>query len=397
MLVCQLFKLNCWKVSKLSVRPTSVVIHVGPPKTGTSAIQKWLVEHHNELKQQGIYYPVHWLDENGISSGHVHLLFDVPSRGVFHFNEDKQKKLWAEFGKSGCHTLLLSSEAFLRQLEVLADKLPEATFLGYIRNPLEQFESGYNQMIKRHGGTKTMSSVSNIKPKVLDRFQSFVCNYGTERLTLRFYGKEFFPNGSIVCDFLSALGIDIRADDEEVNSSYHYEAMEIKRWLNQYPLEQIQGPLDLALQRYNKGTGKFSLLKPEHYSNISRQIAEQVLLLCKGLPVSQLEVERFVRVIRDKPQPPYREQGLSDKSFSKMACYLATELGPYYHQLCAVIRSQKGQARLTSRDKLFMKHDNWSGRALKFVTLSFAHLTFLIKRKLARLRVSKGKMPSNNP
>lgn len=49
----------------------SILIHAGPGKTGSSALQKFLHSHRNELAAQGVLYPEHQLDANGISSGHI--------------------------------------------------------------------------------------------------------------------------------------------------------------------------------------------------------------------------------------------------------------------------------------------------------------------------------------
>ena len=53
-----------------------IIIHVGPSKTGTSAIQNWLSSHQKNLLELGIYYPPHRVDINGISSGNLLQVFD---------------------------------------------------------------------------------------------------------------------------------------------------------------------------------------------------------------------------------------------------------------------------------------------------------------------------------
>ncbi len=54
----------------------NIIIHIGPPKTGTSAIQKWLKDHTDDLKQCGVYYPEHLEDSNGVSSGNLLSIFE---------------------------------------------------------------------------------------------------------------------------------------------------------------------------------------------------------------------------------------------------------------------------------------------------------------------------------
>ena len=55
------------------VENKQIIIHVGPAKTGTSALQYFLLRNRNELKKVGYYYPEHRIDENDISGGHSKL------------------------------------------------------------------------------------------------------------------------------------------------------------------------------------------------------------------------------------------------------------------------------------------------------------------------------------
>ena len=78
-----------------------IIIHVGPAKTGTSALQYFLLRNCDELKKVGYYYPNHRLDENDISGGHGSPEFDI-------------KKTINEFLESNYHTLILSAESFFK-------------------------------------------------------------------------------------------------------------------------------------------------------------------------------------------------------------------------------------------------------------------------------------------
>ena len=71
----------------------NVILHVGPGKTGSSAIQKWLNEHSDTLLSEGVFYPEHSLDENGVSSGNALSIFEYDSKGQLHFSESKAKFL----------------------------------------------------------------------------------------------------------------------------------------------------------------------------------------------------------------------------------------------------------------------------------------------------------------
>jgi hypothetical protein len=50
-----------------------LILHIGAPKTGSSAVQRYCCEHAADLRRQGLHYPEHPLDANGVSGGHGEL------------------------------------------------------------------------------------------------------------------------------------------------------------------------------------------------------------------------------------------------------------------------------------------------------------------------------------
>lgn len=66
-------------------------IHVGPPKTGTSAIQKWCLDNKTLLLGYGIYYPEHDVDPNGVSSGNLLSLFERTEDGELVYSKKSIK------------------------------------------------------------------------------------------------------------------------------------------------------------------------------------------------------------------------------------------------------------------------------------------------------------------
>ncbi|MBD1389813.1 hypothetical protein IC617_10275 [Neiella sp. HB171785] len=320
----------------MSAIAKSVVIHVGPPKTGSSAVQKWFCTNVDWLKKQGIYYPEHWLDENGISCGHARLLFDIPNKNELVFNDDKYRALLKEFYASGCHTLFLSSEAYYLQLGVLANKIPNASFLGYIRNPLELIESNYNQMIKRQGRLGQFVVPQKLRAEHLEMFLGFAEEFGRERLLLRFVDKSSYVGGTIVSDVASLLGFNATITEEVINTSYSFEALEVKRWLNQYQLGALEAHIDRALQRY-QGTIEYSLVRPEYRQTLIVQAKEGVYESGYRLPVCDQQLHNLIKKIEEYDWAPYHPQELSEKEFVCIADYLAKELESKFAQLTYIV------------------------------------------------------------
>ena len=69
-----------------------IYIHVGPPKTGTSAVQKWLSSNQSFLKKQGVFYPSHSVDANGVSSGNVKSVYDIDENKQLCLNKSSLNK-----------------------------------------------------------------------------------------------------------------------------------------------------------------------------------------------------------------------------------------------------------------------------------------------------------------
>ena len=50
-----------------------VILHIGAPKTGSSALLNFFLKNREQLASAGYYYPEHGFDVNGISGGHSRL------------------------------------------------------------------------------------------------------------------------------------------------------------------------------------------------------------------------------------------------------------------------------------------------------------------------------------
>ena len=249
-----------------------IYIHVGPPKSGTSAIQKWLIENKKSLNSKGIYYPQHNTDKNGVSSGNLLSLFNRLPNGDLEFSTEKLALLKENTELNDCHTLILSSEFFFQKIVLLAKELPTATFLAYIRFPLEVVESSYNQGIKRH---KKIEAFGVGKRPLHFQLQELINQMkvaGTQKFKLRPYLKDCFYEGDLISDFLHSVGLNPSNFAREkaklrVNQSYTLEALEFKRWFNQFELGGVSHKMDTFLQQIDDGTKSYSLVSPDMFEH----------------------------------------------------------------------------------------------------------------------------------
>lgn len=293
-----------------------VVFHFGPPKSGTSAIQKWMSSNRQWLIEQGIYYPAHVLDVNGVSSGNLRKVFVESEKGL-EFSDKLMASEIAAANSAQCHTIVFSSEFFFKKLEALAGKVAEAQFIGYVRFGLEMMQSSYNQAVKRHGRTETFRQKGPLQP-TLRALSESVSKIGEERFILRPYSKKLFVAESIVADFLGALGINSSGVDTSVgriNPSYSIESIEIKRWFNQLQSESFQTQLDLALQSYGNSEA-FSLFTDDNFEKNKTAYLEQLRRFLTNHNVANSDA--FYEQCAAQGNRPYHKQELSLADFKRV-------------------------------------------------------------------------------
>ena len=266
------------------------IIHIGPPKTGTSAIQKWLKDHADCLMSNGVYYPEHQQDSNGISSGNFLSVFSAHN-GDYVYSPQKLQDTIAKAQTANCHTLLLSSEFFFSRLPTLLKAIPDAQCIAYVRNPAQLHESHYNQSVKRHGNTAVIKRAETLPMHTLKRLGEYGQQLG-KKLTLRAYHDDLFVNKSIVCDFLSVvfnnndIDFDVKAP-ERVNPGYCLEALEIKRCFIK----------------------QFTFVGKHQFNDYKRQSIRWIERLAEQVPFEQ--AGELVDVIKNQPHQDFFKQEVS--------------------------------------------------------------------------------------
>lgn len=150
-----------------------LILHIGCGKTGSSALQVWLNQNSNILRENGFNYPTFNMeikDDYQITSGNgTHLVNAVKNNSVNLF--------LSETAKYKERRIVFSSEAFQildeKEIKELKDSAIEAGFeikvIAYIRNLYEMAYSSYMQLVKRHGYTESLDFYLNR----INTFQQF--------------------------------------------------------------------------------------------------------------------------------------------------------------------------------------------------------------------------------
>lgn len=160
---------------------TTLYLHIGQHKTGTSTIQNFFWMNRERLAAKGVLYP-----EIGLSGPtHAHFALSIPGKrdemlatifknaasdrdGTYRaYNGESSDALFAQLGEliaeTDCHTVFLSSECFMEWIEPssiknLIDRYCgcEVKVLLFLRRQDQWIQSVFNQVVKdpglRYGG-----------------------------------------------------------------------------------------------------------------------------------------------------------------------------------------------------------------------------------------------------
>jgi hypothetical protein len=336
-----------------------IIVHVGPPKTGSSAIQKWLNENQRLMLDNGYFYPSHNMDENGISSGNFRAILDVTPERKSTLNRVRFEALIEVFAESQHHTLLLSSEYFVNHVRNILAVTENVLFIAYVRPPIEFVESIYNQSIKRHGQSKIIALRNQLSATSIDNIIALSNEFGNKHFKLRAYSESAGFYKSIIHDFCDAIDFAVPnnaiTDDERVNRSYSFEALEFKRWLNFYVGKKYDGELDPLLQKFNDGIEKFSLIPLDLFEKYRRQSICHIEQKFKKIDLFNKEL--LVKHVGAINRKRYCHQELNKEQFIKMVFYLKNSDFRLYISLCTEVYNSEALDKKSNQFvKFFLQH-----------------------------------------
>lgn len=244
----------------------TIYLHIGANKTGSSAIQAFLVRNKEKLQQQG-YHVLRQTHDNA----HYYLSnafgYGPPLKGV-----DKERAInetISEIESSGCKNTIISSEYFI--LSKSPQKIRKAfasynvKIIIYLRRHDLWFESLYKQAVKTVPRVEWEKGIDGYI-KYVEQKKSQELSYkklimlweeafGKENLIIRPYEKESFRSGSLNRDFATVIG----ANDGPLEDSGHV--------VNKsFPVQYVD--IYENMKRHEK-------LKPEELLNVMKWMLKQ--------------------------------------------------------------------------------------------------------------------------
>lgn len=227
---------------------TTLYLHIGTPKTGTSYMQSFLRENNEQIKKQGYIYPEFPIVYEGIGRNrNGHFLVDTEDTNLTNYHQCTEllHKLAGEYPN-----IILSEEALWNNGEWLAKFVEDmkqvdiqVKILVYLRRQDLYMQSQWAQNIKEHMTKSFLEFLETANANLdylahLDELSEMV---GAKNVLVRVYEKQQFEGESktLCSDYLKTVGIQLTKDfkvaDDVKNPSLSGIYLECKRMLNQNP------------------------------------------------------------------------------------------------------------------------------------------------------------------
>lgn len=244
----------------------TLYLHIGTPKTGTSALQYFCAGNRKLLEEKGVYYPdlgFRFPDIGKHRNAHFLSYKEYINKKEKLRDHEAEKKIREEGIQKieeafQTHdTILLSDEHIWNEVEMTGETLPalyrrfaeqgvQVKIIVYLRRQDQVIQSFWAQKVKE-SSTITFSSYmekekyNNFRLDYAVRIQEFVDIVGKDNLIVRCYEKQQYlgEQKTIMSDFLNILGLEITEEyknsEKVYNISLEGAYLEVKRLFNTLP------------------------------------------------------------------------------------------------------------------------------------------------------------------
>lgn len=230
---------------------TVCLLHIGAPKTGSTALQAFLHANREVLQRQGWCYP----DVSLRGYGHHDLAFLCG--GGYPDWATPQPRSLAELvpelraAVHGRSRVIISSENFylLRRPAATASMLVESGIdlatvrvVVYLRRQDEAHLSWYNQTVKALGYSGTIEQSIARYHDLWDYEQNldlWAQEFGSGNIIVRRYESDDLSRWDVRRDFVVLAGIadqELTWGEQPVNTRINRDLLELQRWFNRLPL-----------------------------------------------------------------------------------------------------------------------------------------------------------------
>ena len=187
-----------------------LLLHIGPHKTGTTAIQTFMRSNDELLAQHGIAYPK-------VPSGefnHHAVVHGLRTRGLKDGVKAWMLETLALADRCGSRTCVLSSEMFVEDRIDIADLVRslsgvDVRVVAYIRRPEDMWASAFSQLVVEPTVRRTERIDRSPLPydcSYSTVFCKWMDHLGPDRMQLAPFDRRQWPGENLLHDFLSMIG-----------------------------------------------------------------------------------------------------------------------------------------------------------------------------------------------
>jgi hypothetical protein len=211
-------------------RLKEIFLHIGPHKTGTSAIQRMADENRAALARRGILYPRgRWHGQLGSCFAQNKLAYVYNRHSGFtdlaeidRSDNVYKARLVNELEDSYCQYAILSYEGFIdlspdevgKLINFLRGHCDGIRVIAYCRHPLSFAPSEISQRARMGFPCGRQDRENPPIPKFKSYFEKFAKVLGTERLILSDFSRAVLYKGDVRLDFLNKIGFPDRYEGE---------------------------------------------------------------------------------------------------------------------------------------------------------------------------------------
>ncbi|WP_146195172.1 hypothetical protein [Pararhodobacter marinus] len=276
------------------------IVHIGAPKAGSTAIQSNIRDNRQELSDQGFfcYWPSRGPNDRALSERFEAAKGPRPPQVQHAFEKIPDPVSWSnacwrelaeQVARSDHDFAIISSEHFFNTpdpnglLDALSGIFDDLTLVVYLRDPVEQYNSHLNQLIR--GGAR----FRNLKTPVAYQYYAYshlpamLEKIGSEKVVARNFSRKHLKNGDVADDFF-----DVVSSIADRPVSVSQKAARVN--------ESLCGAATVWLMAQNES---FSVQAPKHLElrrQVIRRLREDLAL--KDLPPLKLEDPAMAAILR---------------------------------------------------------------------------------------------------
>ena len=374
------------QVRTAPARRKTIYLHIGMPKTGTTALQHLCHANAKLLAEHGILYP-----KAGSMSGAHHLFaYSLWKRKVYWWQGGSctspravLEEMISEADQCNCDNILISSELLMYlpregTTELLVDALSDfdVKIICYVRRMDRFLCSAVRQTIKALSGQFSIDAINKGKSiPVLDHvldmrgyLAEWLAAFPTENFILRPYEKSQLQNNDIQADFLRILGLELTDDfavsRQNPNPRMTNDALEYKRLINIVFAESpekaspfIQELLDYsasvdATTKAVFGPEDANIIAPEVRLNAIQQSADLCVRIARDY-LGRADGQLFYDPLPDPSEPWVPYPGLSPAKAEEITSFLRKSNGKLVRMLEKQLSNQpKRNAEFREAEKI---------------------------------------------